>query len=552
MNNARSAGSPVAAIFWLAFLALPSSSVFAQSSIPESADETAAPDPPQTNYYKGKGPGKNNSYAERYEEDYAYLRDPDKSNDIFDPLKFIPLDRDGYVYLTLNGELRFRYDNIDHRRFGVAPSAVPATTPGGSPTYGTATAASTSELYRQRYMLGGDLHIGPGFRAYAEFYHGQETGHNVGGTVPGKQRNDVALVNGFAEFYGFDDEAKTGIRAGRQEVFLGNNLQVRTNHSPNLPWPMFDGFRAYRDWGSARVELFGYDIVNFANGVPQDRDNPRTNLWGVYGSQDLPPMSVAGIDMKTSLDLFYIGWRSSPFAGARGSGVYDDRALLTGAKIVASTGGGFLASQDHRHSFGLRADGMIAKVDYDWQAAVQTGSYAGLTVDAFAFNTDTGYAFAEAPWKPRIGVHVDAASGGADKNGGTISTYQPMYPQTQYYAPNQQFAPTNFYDFSPRLRLSPAPGLTIDCYYAFYWRYSEADAIYRGGWSGADGPNSYAVTVLSRGREIGRQIDLRLTWNIAAHVSSQAEVGIFYPGSALRVAGGKTTTYLNANVTYKF
>src|SRR5437764_670455 len=41
--------------------------------------------------YKGKAPGRGNSYVERYEEDYSYLRDPRLSTDFFDPLKFIPL-----------------------------------------------------------------------------------------------------------------------------------------------------------------------------------------------------------------------------------------------------------------------------------------------------------------------------------------------------------------------------------------------------------------------------------------------------------------------------
>ena len=42
-------------------------------------------------------------------------------------------------------------------------------------------------------------------------------------------------------------------------------------------------------------------------------------------------------------------------------------------------------------------------LDYDWQGAYQIGSYAGLRVNAFAFNTDTGYTFHTVPWKPRIG-----------------------------------------------------------------------------------------------------------------------------------------------------
>jgi hypothetical protein len=123
-----------------------------------------------------KGKGRRNSYLSRFEEDYAYLRDPAKSTDFFDPLKFIALDPAGGIYLTLNGETRFRYDNTDHRNFSVATAATPATTPGGTPTLTPAVRTNTNQLYKQRYALGGDLHLGENLRFYGDLYHGQQTG----------------------------------------------------------------------------------------------------------------------------------------------------------------------------------------------------------------------------------------------------------------------------------------------------------------------------------------------------------------------------------------
>ncbi|HVH80619.1 MAG TPA: alginate export family protein [Stellaceae bacterium] len=500
-------------------------------------------------FYKGKGPGRGNSYVERYEEDFSYLRDPALSNDPFDPLKFIPFDAAGDTYLTLNGEIRFRYDNTDHKNFGIATAA----TPGSHPAFALPTGISTNELYKQRYALGGDLHLGANLRFYADLYSGQQTGHDAGSTVPGNLRSDLAVVNGFGEVHENTAETETGFRAGRQEIFFGNNLQVRANLSTNLPSPVFDGFRAYRDWGFARIDGFFYNIVDFENGVLQDRDNPHTNLWGVYGSYDLPRYSLAGAEAKTSVDLFYFGWRSAAFANGKGSAIYDDAAFLTGARVVAATGAGFITSQDHRGTFGLRAYGELGDLDYDWQGAYQIGSYARLTVDAFAANTDTGYTFHDLPWKPRIGAHADVASGGASRADSVMSTYQPMYPNTQYYVPNNEFAPTNFYDFAPRISVRPMETVTVEYYYSFLWRYSNADAIYTGApWPGGNGQNSYAVTVLTPGRTIGRQSDLRASWTITPHLLTLFEFGVFDPGSAIRTAGGRTTVYLDANLTFRF
>ena len=143
-------------------------------------------------FTKGKGPGRGNSYLARYEEDYSYLRDPGRSRDPFDPLKLIPLDPAGDIYLTINGETRFRYDYTDHRSFGVAGSATPAKLLGGVPLLTPATGTNTNQLYKQRYALGGDLHLGPNLRFCADLYHGQQTGHDVGPAVPGNQWDEAA------------------------------------------------------------------------------------------------------------------------------------------------------------------------------------------------------------------------------------------------------------------------------------------------------------------------------------------------------------------------
>ncbi len=535
--------------FWGAVvLAMVAAPAAAQQS-PELPAKTNQPAP---YFYKQKGPGRGNSYVERYEEDWSYLRDPTLSADPFDRLKFLPFDADGDSYLTLNGETRFRYDNTDRKNFGVAPAATPATGRKG-PVFTLPTGISSNELYKERYELGGDLHLGSHLRFYGELYNGQQTGHDAGNPIPGNQRNDLAVVNGFGEIYDATDTTKTGFRAGRQEIFFGNNLQVRANLSTNLPSPVFDGFRAYRDWGTARVDAFAYNVVDFENGVLNDRDNAHTDLWGVYGSYDLPKTAIPGLAAKTSIDLFYFGWRSSPFTNGKGSGLYNDAAFLTGARIVTATGAGFVSSQDHRHTFGLRAYGDANDIDYDWQGAWQAGSYAGLTVAAFAVNTDTGYTFHDLPWKPRIAAHADIASGGASRADGVMSTYQPMYPNTQYYAPNNEFSPTNFYDFAPRISVRPTETITVEYYYSFLWRYANSDAIYTGApWPGGNGQNNYAVTILAPGKTIGGQSDLRVTWQVLPHLLTLFEFGVFSPGSAIRTAGGRTTTYLDANITFKF
>ena len=104
-------GASVLALALAGALALPSTSAFAQAA----ATPDAAPTAPV--YYKNKGPGGNNSYAFRYEEDFSFLRDPSKSTDFFDPMKFIAFDDAKQFYVTFSALERLRYDNIQNNTF---------------------------------------------------------------------------------------------------------------------------------------------------------------------------------------------------------------------------------------------------------------------------------------------------------------------------------------------------------------------------------------------------------------------------------------------------
>src|SRR3954468_2308363 len=55
----------------------------------------------------------------RYNDDFAYLADPARRDDVWDPLKYIKLGDDPSFYLTLGGELRERYGHYDEPFFGL-------------------------------------------------------------------------------------------------------------------------------------------------------------------------------------------------------------------------------------------------------------------------------------------------------------------------------------------------------------------------------------------------------------------------------------------------
>jgi hypothetical protein len=54
----------------------------------------------------------------RYEEDYRYLRNPARRNDLWDLVKYIPLNDKGDRYVSLGGEIRLRYEYFATRTGG--------------------------------------------------------------------------------------------------------------------------------------------------------------------------------------------------------------------------------------------------------------------------------------------------------------------------------------------------------------------------------------------------------------------------------------------------
>src|SRR5258706_15972847 len=95
--------------------------------------------------------------SERYDENWSFLRDPSKRTDFFDPIKWIPLDKDGSLFLTVGGELRERFQDVRNQGFGLP-----------SPTH------DVNGFHR--IFLFADIHLGPHFRTFVELVNGEIMG----------------------------------------------------------------------------------------------------------------------------------------------------------------------------------------------------------------------------------------------------------------------------------------------------------------------------------------------------------------------------------------
>src|SRR2546422_3722837 len=97
----------------------------------------------------------------RYDENYAYLRDPAQRSDYLDGIKFIPLNANADWYLTLGGEVRERYEYFHNSLWGRGPQ-------------------DTGGYLLERYLVHADAHCGEYFRLFAQFEREAEDGRNGG------------------------------------------------------------------------------------------------------------------------------------------------------------------------------------------------------------------------------------------------------------------------------------------------------------------------------------------------------------------------------------
>lgn len=448
----------------------------------------------QLPYDVGKGPKLGPYYLIRSEDSLQSLFPPDHKPDFFDPLKDIKLDPNGFAYIILNYDQRVRYEYYGVPQFDFK-----------RPVH--------QSVVSLREELGADVHLGDNVRFYGSLESGEVGGKNFG--VPNAaNRDDLTVLQGFTEVQGMVDGANLGVRAGRQEMVLGNGSLFAARDNTNIH-QNYDGVRTYADWKTFRVDGFFMENVVNHGGVFHDDSTPHQQYWGLYGSWRTP--AKANIFM----DPFYIGY-------------YNRTASMDG-----------LTGSEARSMFGDRLWGVAGPVDFDWTGIYQTGSQAEHDVSAYEVVTDTGFNFRNWVLKPRLGLHLDLATGGRASDG-TVKTFEPLNFSSIYYSEAPLLAPMNLMDAGVGLSASVLPQVRVQGIFSGFWKYSTNDFVY----NFVNAP--YKNTNTSRSTFIGVQPAIRVSWIINRHLSLVNQLAYFDAGPALTEAHGKSQDYFSSYALFRF
>lgn len=431
----------------------------------------------------------------RYDDDCRYLVDPSRHDDLWDPIKFIPLTALKESYLTIGGEWRERFESYENPTFGLH-------------------GVDDDRYLLQRFLLNADLHLGEDFRTFVQLGSYQQFGRQ-GGPLP-TDEDDLDLQQGFLEAkVGLDAGTQLGARAGRQEIILGSGRLVTMREGPNIR-RSFDGLRTMFRAGDLRLDGLLVRTVEINNGIFDDKTDPDQSLWGLYAVMPFPGISGA------HLDLYYLG-------------------LETDTSVYAAGVGG-----ETRHSLGTRFWGVFGPLDYNLEALYQLGSFDGSDIRAWGASSDIGVSFADFWLRPRLGLKADAESGDSNLADHQLETFNPLFPNHAYFSEAALAAPVNSLDVHPNVTFWPLEGLSVNLGVDFFWRENTDDAIYSASLT------PIAGTAGGNDRYIGSLITAHGQWHLDRHVELNLDYTHFNAGATVTQAGGTDVDFFMFSAAYRF
>lgn len=415
----------------------------------------------------------------RYDEDWSFLSDPAQRAEPFDELKFIVLNADATNYLSLGGEARWHYDYAHDPAWGEDPQD-----PDG--------------VFLQRYLLHGDLHLGPQVRFFGQLYSALENGR-AGATAP-IDENRLDLQQAFIDIALGSDTFAPVLRAGRQEMAYGSSRLVDVREGPNVR-RTFEGVRLLGHAGDWRIDVIATRPVRTESGSFDDEIDNDQALWGVYASHP------EALPFGSSLDTYYLGYR-------RHSARFDQGV-----------------ADELRHTVGARLWGERQGWDWNWELIAQGGSFGDGRIGAWSLATDTGYTWSDRYGQPRVGLSANAASGDRNPDDHDLQSFNALFPRGNYFSELALLGPRNFFNLHPSIGFQPLPAVTVTTDIDFFWRLATEDGVY--------GPGGGLLRSAqgSDERFVGTEVSLNVTWEVNSRLTLTSIYSHFQPGTFIRETG---------------
>ena len=427
----------------------------------------------------------------RWQEDWSVLADPRVPREPLDNLKYIPLSSDDpKTYLSLGAGLRERFEANDATSFGVGTNG-------------------NQDYVISRAEVNADLRVAGQFQFFVQLQNDNAFGKNILTPV---DQNRLDLEQAFIALVEPLAGGTLKVRLGRQQ--LGFDLQrfVSVRDGPNV--------RLSYDAAWVDYEHGPWRTIAFYSHPVQVRD-------------------LRSFDDYSNNQLTYGGFRiERSIMDTASLSAYVSRFTQDGAKFPGAHG------DERRDIVDVRFAGTRGSLDWDVEAMNQVGRIGPQDIEAWAFGSLAGYTLTDLPWRPRLGIQVDAASGDRSPTDNRLNTFNPLFPNGYYVTLAGYTGYVNFIHVKPSVTVHPLANLKLMGAVGFQWRETTADAVY----TQPDIP--VAGTVGRPGRYTGTYGQFRADYALNSHVSLALEVVHFAIADAVRAAGGHDSNYVGAEFKY--
>lgn len=433
----------------------------------------------------------------RYEERWVDLPDPRCAIDAWERVKRIALGSSPDApRLSLGGDARVRHERFENPGFGAGLD-------------------DRDGYLLQRWLLHGDLELTPRLRVFGQLEYSRIDGRRAGPRIADENAGDLNQL--FAEWTLLRDaDRMLALRVGRQEVQLGSAqfTSARDGLNDRLS---FDGVRLLGTVGPWTLHAMVTQVVPTRPGRFDDRSTDDERLSGFA----IAHAHAFGFDTNAA---FYVNQRTRPRS------LYAD-----------NTG------EEDRWTIGNRWFGRNATRDWNVEFGVQRGNVGFSRIEAWYLNTDHGFTWQQAAWRPRAGVRFSVASGDHRLGDDVVGTFSPLFAATAYSGLAGLIGPSNSIHVAPSITVRPHERWEITAGASVFWRQSLADGIYDIASNLLRPPGS------SDARHVGTQPTVAVSWFATRHTLVFATLSWFRAGTFLKeTPPGENVTYFTTWWAYRF
>lgn len=303
-----------------------------------------------------------------------------------------------------------------------------------------------------------------------------------GGPRPVQDLNKLASTELFAEYnFKTDTVTRFSLRLGEQALNygMGTLLDIRDANVRRS----FAGGKFIIKTGKDRIDLFAMRLIKTNPGSFDDGVDPNQRIAGAWYTRTNPEAIII-----SKLEAYYLYTDRNPVTFAQGTG------------------------REQRHTAGGSTSLTFGNWNLYTEGVLQFGIFNRDRIFAWKWVQTFTYQGRGARLKPIFALQTAMSSGDHNPDGGTMGTFNPIYPKAIYYGYIDNVGSANILLVHLKSGLDLSKQINLTGEYYCFWRESIKDGIY--------GPSGTSLLHSTNNqRRVGSMYDLILGYTFNNRLS---------------------------------